>query len=1063
MRKNIYLTGLLIIIFICCNPLVAYAFSDTRQHWAAPQIDHLNNRELISGYPDKSYRPNAYVNRAEFITLIINALNKSAEAKQLFNGEPHFRDARNHWARGYMELAYELNIAHGDEQSYFHPAAPVSREEAVTMMVNSLRVSTKDLPAADFTDSSEISAWALKSVDYAVSRGIISGYPDNSFKPKQYLTRAEVAVLLEQFLALQGQKFHFYGTLEKIDLPLKRVMIRINGQSQIFELADNLVGYAEDQKLPLTQLNLPLNAYFSLNPEGKLAYLYSTGKHDEGRVNLHDVSLPEGEKLAPVDGKIVNLTADIDIQKAGITPLNRPEISLQATCNAMRAYDFMDLTGASGRSQLVAVIDSGIDPGHPDLQKTADGYRKIVDFIDLSNEGKVNLTEIKSQDGYLNIGGKKIDVSKTNNVSDVYRYGYFDLKFLPAEFGLKEEQLLVVATAGKLWNIYDTVYLDTDFDGQINNQEPLQVFSRQGQIATIKGGENRSFNLLLAEVPAAGDYVQLGFDMLGHGTEVSGIVAARGKIQGVAPDAQLLPIKVMDRSGTTSLKKIGSAISLAADRGAKVAVVSMGQYQLQESELQSLTQLLANVKKVSGMLVCIAAGNNGPGLGTVTGTSALNNIISVGAYATPEMWHTDYGWQVEKPTLWYFSSSGPAADASTAPMLVAPGNAVSTYPLWSGQLYRLDEGTSMAAPHVAGAAALLLDAAGRKLYINNSQAIGQAMLVGAKPLPGFQAVEQGFGAVNLMRAWNELQKKKYQDNVLSGNQYSPGLGYVPGFYSRGLAPGELTFKINNNGNTNEQLSIGGLADWVKPQQYSIQVPAHGERTIDIKYGELPKPGLYSTFLLADKYSTSEWDVAMLQTVILPYELGKTKDKIFEERGELAAGQYKRYFFRVPENMTSVSFKLLSSNKGRVRMHIISPQGAQEVSQYAGVGDAQVTASVNMPYTRPASGIWEVVVYSSATLSDYDLKTSQYTLQVIPDMTGKIIDKPSDNRYLVTAVPPQFKPGEKTFVTLYFWYSSNKMPASGLVSINNRLYEIQNGMVKLELEPEQEQINLTVAW
>ena len=144
------------------------------------------------------------------------------------------------------------------------------------------------------------------------------------------------------------------------------------------------------------------------------------------------------------------------------------------------------------------------------------------------------------------------------------------------------------------------------------------------------------------------------------------------------------------------------------------------------------------------------------------------------------------------------------------------------------------------------------------------------------------------------------------------------------------------------------------------------------------------------------------------------------------------------------------------------MHIISPRGQQEVSQYVGAGDTQVIASVNMPYNRPAPGIWEVVVYSSATLSEYDLKTSQYTLQVIPDMSGKIIDKPSDNKYLVTAVPPEFKPGEKTYVTLYFWYSSNKMPASGLDSINNRLYEIQNGMVKLEVEPEGEQINLTLA-
>ena len=54
----------------------------------------------------------------------------------------------------------------------------------------------------------------------------------------------------------------------------------------------------------------------------------------------------------------------------------------------MQTSEFVAQTGASGRTQLVAIIDSGIDPGHPDLMQTAND-RKIVDFIDLTDEGKL--------------------------------------------------------------------------------------------------------------------------------------------------------------------------------------------------------------------------------------------------------------------------------------------------------------------------------------------------------------------------------------------------------------------------------------------------------------------------------------------------------------------------------------------------------------------------------------------------------------------------------------------------------------------------------------------------
>ena len=1066
MRKNTYLAGLLIVLFINCNLSAAYAFSDTRQHWARPQIDYLQNRQLISGYPDGSYGPEQYITRGELVTIIINALGKGAEAQQLLKGQSYFLDTANHWARGYIELARELNIAHGDGRKYFYPNIPVSREESVTMLVSSLGVELDDLPAAGFADSQAISSWAQKSIDYAVAKVLLHGYPDNSFRPGQNLTRAEVAVLLEQFLALQGQEFHFYGTLQEIDLPLKRAAILINGREEVFELSAHFVAYAEGQRQPLTQLDLPVKGYFSLDPEGKLAYLFLSNQYVQGEFNLHTFSLPDQDKTPLPDSNMVQLTVDgeLDEAKTRSSVLEHPEISLQTTGEAMQATSFAEKTGATGRGQLVAVIDSGIDPGHPDLQGTGEGYRKIVDFIDLTSEGLVNLTAAKAPNGYLPIGDKQVDVSDIRNLADVYRYGYLDLSILPAEAGLGNKRLLMVATADKNRDTFDTLYIDTDFDGEVNDQISLEKYTRAGQVAELKGDGNRTFNFLLAELSPEGEYARLGFDLLGHGTEVAGIVAARGKIQGVAPDAQLLPIKVMDRSGTASLKKIESALSLAADRGAKVAVVSMGQYQVKKSEMESLTKALANIEKASGMLICMAAGNNGPGLGTVAETASLDNIISVGAYATPEMWNTDYGWWVEKPTLWYFSSSGPAADGSAAPLLLAPGNAVSTYPLWTGQPYRLDEGSSIAAPHLAGAAALLLDASAHKLYIHDGRSVGRALLAGAEPLPDFQVVEQGLGAVNLLKAWDALQDMEEKGGSLSGRQYSPGLGQGRGFYSRGLMPEALTLNIINNGDENEDLSIGGLAAWVKPGQYLLQVPARGERSVDIKYEELQEPGLYSTFLLADEYDTPEWDVAVLQTVIIPYELGKGGEKEFEVKNELSAGQFKRYFFKVPENMTSLSFKLLSGDKGRVRMHVISPRGKQEISQYAGVGDSQITASVNMPYSQPLPGIWEVVVYSSATLSEYDLKTSQYTLQVLSDLGGKAPDRPADNQYLITAVPPEFKPGEKSFMTLYFWYAGSKLPAEGLVTINDRLYEIKKGMVRLEVEPPQQgRLNLNIAW
>lgn len=1068
MQKNRYiLVVLLITYFTISIPFTALAFTDTRYHWASPQVDYLASRDLIKGYPDGTFRPDSYITRAEFTALLISFLNKADEATRLAKGEPMFKDLPDtHWAKGYISLARELNIAEGDEKGNFKPYHLINREEAIVMLVKALQAELPEVDKLFYLDEKEISANAKKAIAYATTSGLISGYPNGQFKPNNKLTRAEVTVLLGKSLELQGRKYNFQGTLIDINLPYKEATVRLNSGEEIFKMAENLVVYREDSLERASELDLPANIYFNVNYEGELNYIYITRQLEPSQIKLTFNNLPENSQMVAVDNNIVKLSTIEDFETSSNRHNANIALSLETTKKAMGIPEFVKETGATGRGQLVAIIDSGVDVGHPDLQKTSDNYIKTVDFVDLTDEGKVSLNgPVKAENGILNISGQKVDVSNIDNIAGEFFYGYLGTSFLPKSIKnrLLKDRFLVIVSAGEYYNRFDTVYLDTNMDGQIKDEKPLLKYSRSNQVATIHGEANKAFNLVVAEIAKDNKYVKFGFDSIGHGTEVAGIVAANGQITGVAPGAQILPIKVLNNLGFAYLDKLENAIELAAEMGANIAVMSMGQYQISPAELNKLSNLASRMWNTKGMLLCIAVGNNGPGLGTVANTAAIRNVISVGAYATPEMWQNDYGWEVNEPTLWYFSSSGPGIDGIAAPVVVAPGSVVSTFPMWGNSPYRLDEGTSMAAPHVAGAAALLMDVIVHKMYVKDASLITKGIIAGALPLEGYEAVEQGFGTINLIRTWQEIQKIKDEYIDYKINQYSPYFGYGNGYYSKEIMPAELSVKIFNHTNENRHLIVGGLSSWIKPEQYTVQVPKHGERVITIKYDELTKPGLYSDFLVADNYDTPGWDVAALQTVVVPYDLQKLPKNELETKDRLGAGQFKRYFIKVPAGTENLDISLAVGDKGRARMHIISPQGFQDVSLYAGVG-TNTNPGIATNYVKPVAGTWEIVVYSSATISNNNLKESSYTLKASIDKVKKEATTLPEPKYLVTAYPPKkVITGEKNLVILQFFDAFNKKPAEGIVTVNERLYEINKGLVKVEVVPEKGEMQFRIAW
>lgn len=180
-------------------------------------------------------------------------------------------------------------------------------------------------------------------------------------------------------------------------------------------------------------------------------------------------------------------------------------------------------------------------------------------------------------------------------------------------------------------------------------------------------------------------YTESYKDDNGHGSHVAGIVAAVNNsigVIGVAPAADLYAVKVLDRKGNGYLSDIIEGLQWVVANDLDVVNMSLGTSSYSASFDSAVQQTIA-----SGVVVVAAAGNSGPGTNTVMYPAKFPGVIAVAA--------TD-----SSNSLASFSSRGPEVD------LAAPG--VSVFSTYKNQSYATLSGTSMASPHVAGVAALVL-------------------------------------------------------------------------------------------------------------------------------------------------------------------------------------------------------------------------------------------------------------------------------------------------------------------------------------------------------------------
>ena len=174
-------------------------FADISQHgWAKEAIEYLYKNDIINGKAKDKFLPDDYITREEAVKMICIAFDVEATTDKNY-----FSDVEGKWFEPYVNAAYEKEIISGIGENSFGAGLNITREDLLVIMARTLGITEE--AKNDFSDASQISDYAKNAVSAMSSKGVVSGYPDGSFRPKNKMTRAEAAVAIYRLLKIKKE------------------------------------------------------------------------------------------------------------------------------------------------------------------------------------------------------------------------------------------------------------------------------------------------------------------------------------------------------------------------------------------------------------------------------------------------------------------------------------------------------------------------------------------------------------------------------------------------------------------------------------------------------------------------------------------------------------------------------------------------------------------------------------------------------------------------------------------------------------------------------------------
>lgn len=177
----------------------------------AAELNRTDHFAFLVGYTDGTFGPERNMTRAEVTTMFARLLTEQIEADKTYSNT--FTDVpKGYWAANYIGYMQQFGIITGYSDGSFRPDAPVTRAEFAAIASRFEKLTEGSKSFSDVPDT----YWAARYINFAATRGWVTGYSDGTFKPENTITRAEVAAVTCRLLERSADQDYIRSHLNEL-------------------------------------------------------------------------------------------------------------------------------------------------------------------------------------------------------------------------------------------------------------------------------------------------------------------------------------------------------------------------------------------------------------------------------------------------------------------------------------------------------------------------------------------------------------------------------------------------------------------------------------------------------------------------------------------------------------------------------------------------------------------------------------------------------------------------------------------------------------------------------